>query len=269
MQTRKNFSFDIIGTVVIIELPALSLRKKAPKEIEKETVKYIRKTHPNVKTILKKQSNRKGEFRLRALKKIFGTETKTTHKEYGMQFRLDVAKAYFSPRESTERQRIAGQVKPKENVLVMFAGIGPYAIAIAKKQPKVGKIYAIEINPVAVKYMEENIRINNVGDKIIPISGDAKKKAKQFYDKCDRIVMPLPLEAHKFLSIALKCLKKKGTIHFYSIGKGNDLFSEPEKIIKKECKKEKVKYKIISRKKTLPYGPRRFKVCIEFSVRHQ
>jgi len=253
-----KISFDIIGDVAVIEM------RNVQKNPEKKIIGRIRKTHPHIKTILKKQSGRTGEYRIRKFKKLFGKETETVHKEHGMQFRLDVARAYFSPRESTERQRIAGLVKPGETVLVMFAGTGPYAVAIAKRQPKVKKVYAVEINPAAAKYMEKNVRINRVGDKTVPILGDAKEKIKKLGIKFDRVVMPLPLEAGKFLPAALECLKKRGIIHFYSVGPEEDMFSDAEKRIKKACEKAGVKFRIISRKKVLPYGPRMHKVCIDF-----
>lgn len=96
------------------------------------------------------------------------------------------------PRESTERMRIAKQVKPGEFIMLMFAGVCPYGIVIAKHQPKIKKIVAIEINPIAYKYMVENIKLNKLEDKIIPVLGDVKDKAKYWYGMCDRVIMPLP-----------------------------------------------------------------------------
>jgi tRNA G37 N-methylase Trm5 len=55
--------------------------------------------------------------------------------------------------------------------MVMFAGIAPYAIQIAKKQPKVKEVIAIEINPIAVKYTRENISLNKVEDKVKLLMG--------------------------------------------------------------------------------------------------
>ena len=254
---KAKFSFDIIGDIAVVEAGSVG----------KEMIRHIRETYPFVKTILEKEGDRRGKYRTRKFRAVYGTDTRTTHKEYGMQFSLDVAKTYFSPRESTERQRIAGMVKPKETVLVMFAGVGPYAVAIARRQQNVGNVYAIEINPIAVKHMEENVRINKAGDKIIPILGDVTKKAKRLYGKCNRVIMPLPLEAEKFLPIAIKCLKKKGTIHFYSMGPEHNLFHEAEEVVKKACKKAGVKCRILNKHRVLPYGPRKFKVCVDFGAK--
>lgn len=255
-------SYDIIGSkqkaVAIIDLSE-ELKTK-----EKLIAKAIMHVHKNVKSVLEKVSERKGKLRLREHELILGDRnTKVLHKEYGCLFKLDPKKVYFSPREATERQRIAKQVKENENVLVMFSGISPFSIIIAKNQPRVKKIYSIELNPIAHKYAVENIKINKLENKIIPILGDVCEICPKLKEKFDRIVMPLPKEAYKYLPIAINCLKNKGMLHFYYWSAEQDLFSAPEKLIKKECEKFRKKLKIINKRKVLPYGPRTFKVCID------
>jgi len=127
-------SFEIIGSkekaVAIVEIPE--------DEDERKIAEEIMKNNKNVKTVLKKVSDRKGEFRLKEYEIISGDEdTEVIHKEHGYLLKLDPQLVYFSPKEATERQRIAEQVKENETVLVMFGGIGALAVAITKKQPKV------------------------------------------------------------------------------------------------------------------------------------
>ncbi len=254
-------SFDITGDVAVIEIPE-GLRAK-----ENEIARAIVKTHPHVKTVLRKSGDRFGKYRLRKFKMILGRKTETEVKEHGCVFRLDVRKAYFSPRESTERQRIADEVKRGETVLVMFSGVGPYAIAIAKKQPYAEKVYAVEINPDAHKYAVENARINKVSGKVVPLCGDVKRVCARFYKRCDRVIMPLPKEGYKFLPVAIKCLKRGGIVHFYYIGLKNNLFENALNIVKMECEKLGRRLRIKRQRKVLPYGPSAFKICIEFEVR--
>jgi tRNA (guanine37-N1)-methyltransferase len=253
-------SFDIIGDVAIIEIPP-ELKNR-----EKEIVESLRKIHKHIKTIYKKESEREGIFRLRDLKLIYGKERETIHKEHGCKFLMNVKKVYFSPRESTERQRVADQVKARERVMVMFAGIGPYPIVIAKKQPRVSKVYAIEINPHAFKYMVENIRINKVQEKVIPILGDVKDRCPRYFGMCDRVVMPLPKGAYEYLSLAIQCLKPKGGyVHFYYWGPKDD-FKEAEDIVKFSVEKLGKKAKILRRHKVLPYKPKIWKICLDTKV---
>jgi len=252
-------SFDIIGDIAVVEIPEGAK--------EKDIAKLIVKNHPHVKTVLRKIGERKGKYRTRRFKKILGRETETEHKEYGCRFRMDVAKVYFSPREATERQRIAEQVKAKESVMVMFAGMGSFPVVIARKKPGVERVYAIEINPHAFKYMVENVRINKVGHRVIPVFGDVKRVSKKYFGLCDRVVMPLPKEGYKYLPEAFRCLKRRGTIHFYSYEHERELFKKSLETVKRNAKKMNKRVRIINKRKVLPYGPRVWKVCIEFEVR--
>jgi len=257
-------SFDIVGSkekaVAIVEVPEGADEKRIAEEI-------IRK-HKNVKSVLKKISERRGEYRTREYELITGDgNTEVAHKEYGCLFKLDPQKVYFSPRELTERQRIAKQVKPKEKVMVMFGGIAVISVIIAKVQPEVDKIYSVELSPEANKYAIENVRINGVGHKVILIEGDVKKKCQTYYGKCDRVAMPLPLGSESFLDIAVNCLKKEGgIIHFYNWGESNNPFEKAESIIHETLTKLGRKYEIINKKKVLPYSPRKWKIILDLKI---
>lgn len=257
-------SFDIVGSkekaVAIVEIPE-ELESK-----ERVISEGIMQLNKNVKSVLKKVSERKGELRLREYKLVAGdTDTEVIHKEHGYILKFDPQKVYFSARESTERQRIAEQVKPNENVMVMFSGVAPFAIAIAKKQD-VNRIYAIELNKIAHEYSKENVRINKLSHKIVLIYGDVREKCKEYYESCDRVVMPLPLGSESFLDIAINCLKEEGIIHFYNWSSEKDLFSKVLKIIEENCKKLNKKIEILDKRKVLAYAPRKWKVCIDFKI---
>jgi len=203
---------------------------------------------------------------LRKFKPIIGKETETRHKEHGCVFVLDPTKVYFSPRESTERERISDMVKKNEDVMVFFSGAGPYCVVIAKKaQPK--SVYGIELNKRGHEYAVENARINKVGDIFVPVDGDVKAKAKKFFGKCDRVVMPLPKEGYKFLYQAIKCIKPNGgNVHFYYVEHENELWQESVSLVKKAAEKAGRKVRITKKRKVLPYGPGSWKVCIDFRV---
>ena len=221
----------------------------------------------SVKSVLKKESTREGEYRTRKYKLIAGGKnTEVLHKEYGYVLKLDPQKVYFSVREGTERQRIAEQVKAGEFVMVMFGGVGPYAVAIAKVQPNVEKIIAVEMNSNAVDYMKYNIRANKMSHKIVPVLGDVREVCGKWYERCDRIVMPLPLGADSFLDVAVKCAKTGAVVHFYSWGAKDSLYGTAERAIDENLKKFNRKYKIINRRIVLPYAPDQYKVCVEFKI---
>jgi tRNA (guanine37-N1)-methyltransferase len=176
-----------------------------------------------VKCVYEQEGGVEGEFRLRSLKHLAGEKrTLTLHRENGCVFRVDVARCYFSPRLSTERLAIAGQVAPRERVLNMFAGVGPFSIPIAKTAG--ARVTSCEINEYACDLHEENDRLNKVQDKVRVIRGDAAELPTEEKSKFDRVLMPHPSQADKFLPAALAMAKKRAVIHYYRhvLGKNKD-----------------------------------------------
>ena len=175
----------------------------------------------NVRVVMEQQGGIEGEFRLRKLRHLAGEKrTLTTHRENGCAFRVDVARCYFSPRLSTERLRIAQETKRKERVLNMFAGVGPYSIPIAKLAG--ASVTSCELNEVAAKLHEENNRINKVEPLVFVVHGDAAELPSMVKGKFDRVIMPLPSEADRFLPTALEMSKKGAVIHYYRHLLGED-----------------------------------------------
>ena len=237
-------SFDKIGSIIILDEKAT--KKQANK---------LLKQYPSVKTVLKKSGIHKGKYRTQKLKHLLGVKTKeTTHKESKCLLKLDVEKCYFSPRSSTERLRIAKQVKKDESILVMFSGVSPFSCVIAKNKP-VKEIYAVEMNPIAHKYAKENIKLNKLSN-IKLYKGDVKKVLPKIKKKFDRIIMPLPKTAYQYLDLAKKKLKKGGTIHLYSFFKE---FNE-----KKQNKF--LKNLNIKLTKCGKYAPYKYRVCIDIKL---
>lgn len=257
-------SYEIIGSkekaVAIVEIPD-NLKGK-----EKSIAKEIMKRHKYVVSVLKKKSERTGEYRIREYEIIKGKrDTEVIHKENGCYLLLDPQKVYFSTREGTERLRIAKAIKNNETVMVMFAGVCPFSVNIAKQQPKVKRIISIELNPDAVYYMKENIKLNKLQGKIIPVDGDVKKECKKWYGKCDRVIMPLPHESWKFVSYAVNSLKSNGYIHLYFFDSDKkvekNVYKKIEKL--KSKSKRKITYKI---RKVLPYAPGINKYCVDMKL---
>ncbi len=202
---RVYSAFDIIGDLAIIRMPS------APEFSANEVARAVMKRHKNVKSVYVQTAKVQGDFRLRGLTHITGEDrTCTLHKESGCLFRVDIAKCYFSPRLSGERGRIANLVECGETVINMFAGVGCFSIAIAKRTNNV-KVYSIDINPAAIEFMIENIRLNGVFARVIPILGDARAVISDRLHGCaDRVLMPLPEKALECLPAAVSALKREG-----------------------------------------------------------
>ncbi len=206
-------SFDLVGGIAVIQVPARLEKKK------KRIAQALLRANNRIETVLRKTGGRTGAFRVQRVEWLAGAKAfSATHKENGCVFRVDLRRAYYSPRLSTERQRIASLVKPNERVLVPFAGVGPFAIPIAKRNNAV-EVVAIELNPAAAKLLRENVVLNRVSDRVRVVEGDALKimGSREFASWADRIVMPLPHSAKSFLPSALHALRRGGVIHFYRI----------------------------------------------------
>ena len=230
-------SYDIVGDIAIIRLT------DASKQFSQIIAEAIMKVHKNVKTVLAQTSPIRGDFRLRKLEFIAGeNKTVTVHKESGCLFSVDVEKCYFSPRLFYERRRIAKQVGNGEVVANMFAGVGCFSIVIAKRS-NAKKVHSIDVNHAAFQYMRENVRLNGVYGRVIPIRGNAKRVIeKRLCHIADRVLMPLPEKAFKYLPYALLALKKAGGwVHYY-------VFEHAEK---DENPVEKVKLKVTEKLESL------------------
>ena len=204
-------SFDIIGDIAIIKVPNGNILKA------EKVASQILVVHRNVKSVFAQTSPVLGDFRVRDLRLLAGEDkTSTKYKESGCVFAVDVEKCYFSPRLSHERLRIASLVKGGETVVNMFSGVGCFSIVIAKTVSET-KVFSIDVNPTAVQYMKENVRINRVYGKVIPLLGDSKDIINaQLQGKADRVLMPLPEKALEYLPYAVSALKKpNGWIHYY------------------------------------------------------
>ena len=211
-------ALDIIGNIVVIEIPP------ELKGSEKLIGEAILKTHKNVRTVLDKAGAVGGTYRLREFTFIAGEHnTQTIHREFGCQYHVDLAKAYFSPRLSQEHQRVASLVKTGETVVDLFAGVGPFSVLIAKKNPDV-RVYAVDINPDAFELLKVNARVNRVENRVFPILGDARQiTINKLKDSADRVIMNLPETAIEFVDTACQAIKPHGgKIHFYAFVRSPD-----------------------------------------------
>ncbi|MBI5146966.1 MAG: class I SAM-dependent methyltransferase family protein [Thaumarchaeota archaeon] len=210
-ESLKLFSaFDQIGEIIIVRIPDSLLSKK--KMIGEALLENV---HP-AKSVFYQATPVEGDFRTRNLEILAGEDnTETEYKEYGCRFKVDVEKAFFSPRLSTERDRIAQMIQDGETMINMFGGVGMFSIIAAKK--KKCTVYNIDLNPYAAKLCEENIKLNKLAGKVISIHGDAAQVVKeQIQNMGDRTLMLLPERSDEFLDSAISATKSGGIIHYYS-----------------------------------------------------
>ena len=203
-------SFDQIGEIIILRIPdSLKSKKKIIGEALLDQVKTTR-------SVFYQSSPVEGEFRTRNLEILAGEDnTETEYKESGCRFLVDVEKAFFSPRLSTERERIANLTHDGEIIINMFGGIGMFSILAAKISKCT--IYNIDINPNASLLCEKNIELNKLKGKVISLNGDSVKIIQdKLQNSADRVLMLLPERSDEFLETAILATKNNGIIHYYS-----------------------------------------------------
>jgi len=259
-------SYDIIGDIAVIRVPE-SLKQRSNIIAE-----AVMQTHKRVKSVWRQTSPVSGDFRLRDLEFVLGErKTETLHKEHGCIFKVNLEKCYFSPRLSHERMRIAQQVQLDEVILNMFAGVGCYSLVIAKhSKPK--KIFSVDLNPVAIQYMQENIKLNKVEEKVIPIQEDAKEVTEErLQNVADRVLMPLPERAYQYLDYALLALKPTGGwIHYYDFEHAKKGESPIEKIESKVSEKLQmlgVNFEVAFGRIVRTTGPKWYQVGLDIQVK--
>jgi len=258
-------SFDVVGHIAVLELPD---RLGPFREL---VGAGVLKMCPNARTVMAKAGPFSSDYRTRELRLIAGEDDSVTcHKEHGCLYQLDVRTVFFSTRLSHERLRIACQVRPGETVVDMFAGVGPYSILVAKKQP-LSTVHAIDANPAAFKYLVSNILANKVTGTVRPMMGDAREVVRsRLLGVADRVIMNLPGEALNFVDVACLSLNERGgVIHFYSFESGENPHEAALERFKRRIEESGQAVKSVLAVRTVKeVAPYRFQIGIDARVGH-
>jgi len=205
-----------IGDVIIIDFKDIN-------EDKKKEIAHIYAEELRVKTIIQKKSIT-GELRKPDnINLLYGNETITEISEYGIKYKLDLAEIMWSPGNTGWRAALAGPEKVsdfysfgKPKVIIdYFAGIGYFAIQMAKGYPK-SKIIAVDKNPKSIEYLTINCKENGIENMEI-INDDCRN----INSKADVIHLGYLGNTIDFLEHTHKCLNKNGTVIFHEAYRNN------------------------------------------------
>ena len=253
-------AFDQIGDIIVVRIPDSLVSKK--QIIGKTLLEQV----STANSVFYQSSPVEGDFRTRKLEVIAGEDkTQTEYKENGCRFIVDVEKAFFSPRLSTERERIAGLVKDGEVIINMFGGVGMFSVLAAKNMSCT--VYNIDLNPVAAQLCKENVQINKLKGEVISLNGDATEVInEQLVGKADRVLMLLPERSDEFLDAALTGLKDEGIIHYYSHMHA-DKKQDAGKLSEEHFMSvNKTNAEIITSRNVRPVGPRFYQTVVDVKI---
>ncbi|VVB80219.1 tRNA (guanine(37)-N1)-methyltransferase Trm5b [uncultured archaeon] len=260
---------DVVGDIAI-----LKFARWHPWILKKFYARRFLKNNRHIKVILEKTSGFSGELRVQETKWVAGEKRKDTiHKENDCSFYLNVDETYFSPRLSQERKVVAEEIFASKlrspSVLVMFGGVAPQAIVLAKlfKKNKLSiEIISSELNKKACEFAEKNVEMNKVQDYVQVVCGDSRKfcvnSASRKKDKFDFILMLRPNLEDTFLDAALKVAKKGTLIYYHGFGEEEKVRNEIERDLKKFGKK----YKITEFRKAGDIGVKKFRWNVKIKI---
>ncbi|WP_435147948.1 class I SAM-dependent methyltransferase [Halobaculum sp. P14] len=215
------------------------------------------------KTVVNRASKVRGEYRVRDWEVLAGDGTETVHREYGHEFLLDIADVYFSPRLATERHRVVTQVDADEQVVDMFAGVGPFAVPMAARG---ADVVACDLNPRAVEYLRENARRNDVTDRVTAVEGDVRDVAADYPDWADRVLMNLPHTATEFLDTAVAFAGDDCVLHVYDIQHESDPYGPAERAIR-DAAGDDYRVDVLTEHDVRSYAPHELNVCVDARLR--
>ena len=144
----------------------------------------------------------------------------------------------------------------------MFCGIGPFPIVIAKNKDV--EITAVDINKEAIKYLNENIKLNKLKGSIETYCGDIREVSKSFKLKFDRIIMNLPGLAYTFLDIAVNLIEENGIINYYEF---SDSYEQGIKRLQDACSEVGKEVEILNTRKVKSTSPGEWHVAIDAKIK--
>jgi tRNA (guanine37-N1)-methyltransferase len=256
-------TYERLGEIVVID--------EDDPERAREITDAIVESDVPCETVVNRASKVQGEYRVREWDVLAGDGTETVHREYGHEFLLDVAAVYFSPRLATERHRVVEQVEAGEHVVDMFAGVGPFAVPMAARG---AEVVAVDANPAAIPYLQENAARNDVADRVTAIEADVREivdgpvqlpdgeEVEGFRDWADRLVANLPHSADEFLDTAVALAGDDCVLHYYDIQHEDDPFGPGERAIR-QAAGEEYDVTVETDHVVRSYAPHELNVCLD------
>jgi tRNA wybutosine-synthesizing protein 2 len=238
----------ILGHVAILWLNPQIVKFK--KLIGETTLEY----NDKIRSVIRRTDAIAGPYRQPAMELIAGSQkTETVFRENKVIFHIDLMKVMFSVGNKAERLHMS-QLGFDEFVIDMFAGIGQLSLPMAvHAKPRV--IHAIEWNPDAYHYLQQNIQANKVSEIYIPHFGDTRQITPRI-GKADRIIMGLIQGTDVYLEQGVQSLRSGGMLHVHEIGPKEKMETELLIKLEKVAASNTRRVEIVNTRMIKTYSPR-------------
>ncbi|MHA1687823.1 MAG: class I SAM-dependent methyltransferase [Promethearchaeota archaeon] len=258
--------YQSLGKTIIIKLNPRLLEQRF-----KIGQAYL-KIFPTMRNVYLNRGIIRGKFRVpENMEFLAGEENPiVVHKENGIIYKFDITKIMFSKGNVRERKYLSTLVQPDEIIVDMFAGIGYFSLPIAVHSP-VKKIYSIELNPIAFQYLKENIKLNYVEDKIIPILGDCREEVVKLSNsgvRADRVIMGVFPAPRDYIEQALTLTKESGTVFHYEgvVKKDEEDYLNLYEDFKKKASELQLKCELKEKRNVKSYGPGLYHIVLDILI---
>ncbi len=220
---RTPSSWAVVGTVVLARFEDCQRRR--------EVGEALLELHGEADTVLDDRGI-DGAHREPDVEVVAGEgDTETVHVEHGTRYALDLSRVMFSPGNKAERARMGEVVEEGEQVLDMFAGVGYFALPMARAG---ARVTAVERNPTAFQFLLENASLNDVTGRIDPYRGDCREVVGRLpAESADRVVMGYydatepGDDGHAYLDPALGVVAPGGVLHVHAAVPEAELWDRP------------------------------------------
>jgi len=202
-------AFDVVGDIVLIRLPE-SLDPHAP-EIGQALLEFV----PSARLVGRDRGVH-GADRVRTIERLAGAGGwRTRHRENGIEFDVDVERAYFSPRLAREHERVASDVGDGDEVYDLCCGVGPFALMIARAA-RATRVTAVDANPAAIELLRATAGRYAFGARIDSVEA----RIEEFLPSArpvSRVILNLPHEGIKYASLVVRAVAPEGRLYYYEI----------------------------------------------------
>lgn len=150
--------YDVIGDIAILHG---SLETRNNSEIDmKQIGQEILQTNKKLRVCCIRKKPLQGVERSSSLEILAGRNRRpliTTHREFGVNYVIDVENIFFSPRMAQERLRLCSVVGREENILVLFCGCAPEVLQFAVRT-ECAHIVGVDSNDIAINCGKRSVR---------------------------------------------------------------------------------------------------------------